>query len=681
MTNTPQTQVDIVPDVRRRQRRGRRPRTLPGKAWRVLRRRVKWRIIFIVLLIVVIVGAGSQIVLISDAVRALDRSYQSVERVIRSFSDKPGTDLTLTDFERLQSALRDMGEDLARVSNRVQLVGPLTAANPEWAIQSQGLAVAQALVGAADDMLAGFEPTLFYLVSGETEAPVVTQISSGERVVDLLEIGQGRFVRAAEALARARSGLDAIDLEGVSPTLLLQINELEAYYGQLIEMNRLLLDAPDILTLALGLDETQNYLILAQNSDELRPSGGYISTYGWLTVRNGRIVDYDYLPTTTRTPSPPPAAFAETFDVPPWWIQYQQPIYAAWDGSWYADFAQTADLARRYYDAGENPNAPLDGVIAIDIRGFEYLLEALNVVRVPGYDTAVTAENFREVVYDIRATGEGDTPHKQFVAAVYEAIFTGWQTLNRDADINAALLGALLQSLLEKHIMIYSVYPEINNMVDSLGWSGRQEPGTDHDYLMVVDANLGNKSNRSIIRQITYDVMIQPAGNLDSRVTVSYDYPAVIADQDPAVNPLYHGMLDYNNLLQIFVPQASSLQATDEFPGAVDTVEAEEHAAFVAQVQVAYDSVARFQVDYETPALVDSVGPYQRYRLLVQKQPGTLADTLSVQVQLPAGAQVIKVTPAPVTTFSLETLILEFRENLASDQWIEIIYQPAGADN
>src|SRR3712207_7980955 len=40
----------------------------------------------------------------------------------------------------------------------------------------------------------------------------------------------------------------------------------------------------------------QSYLVLAQNSDELRPSGGYISTYGWMRVRSGRVIAYDYSP-------------------------------------------------------------------------------------------------------------------------------------------------------------------------------------------------------------------------------------------------------------------------------------------------------------------------------------------------------------------------------------------------
>ena len=187
------------------------------------------------------------------------------------------------------------------------------------------------------------------------------------------------------------------------------------------------------MTNALGLDQERSYLILAENSDELRPSGGYISTYGWLTVRNGRVINYNYSPTTDKSPNPPPASMADTFPVPDWWIRYGEPIYAAWDGSWYVDFPSTADMAMWYYNNGNNPNSPVDGVISIDINGFEKLLGGLGSVPVDGYNDVVTQDNFRELVYGIRASRRdypGPSPHKEFLAALYRSIFKKWQSYN-----------------------------------------------------------------------------------------------------------------------------------------------------------------------------------------------------------------------------------------------------------
>src|SRR5690606_15859649 len=116
--------------------------------------------------------------------------------------------------------------------------------------------------------------------------------------------------------------------------------------------------------------------------------------------------------------------------------------------------------------------------------------------------------------------------------------------------------------LQEQHIMLHFADERLSNALDLLNWSGSQKPAIGHDYLMVVDANLGNKSNSSIIRQITYDVEINDDGSLNSRATVAYDYPAALAEKDPAVDPEHYGPLDYSNLLQVFVPDGSELTAT-----------------------------------------------------------------------------------------------------------------------
>jgi hypothetical protein len=46
-----------------------------------------------------------------------------------------------------------------------------------------------------------------------------------------------------------------------------------------------------------------------------------------------------------------------------------------------------------------------------------------------------------------------------------------------------------------------------------------------------------------------------------------------------------------------------------------------------------------------------------------------------VQITLPPGAQVIRVSPSPAAQYTLERQLLEFRLNLSVDRWIEIIYR------
>jgi hypothetical protein len=664
---------------RRHKRRGRRSRL--RRSLRNVSTLIPLRIISITVFVVIVVVIVSQLILLTDANNQVNSSWASFSRILNVVSSKPGSELTLSDSRRLESGINDLSRSLAALKGRSQLVQPILGLRQDWETSYDLLVVAQSLTAAAHDMLAGTRPVINFMVGGEDDDTVAAQLSSGERIVELLTIGQGRFVSATRHLDSANVSLNDLEVSGVSPDLLLKIEDVRQYYDQLRDINVLLLDTPELLNEVLGLNNTQNYLVLAQNSDELRPSGGYISTYGWITVRNGQVSDYSYSPTTATSPYPPPVSFAERFEIPSWWIQYRDPIYVAWDGSWYADFPSTAELARQYYEAGGNPNTPIDGVIAIDLVGFEYIMEALGSVTVADYNVVITPANFREVIYDIRAVGEGNTPHKRFLSSVYHQIFADWQEIGQDTEANTDMWGAILRALQEKHIMVYFSNDHINEATSSLNWSGEQIDAVGHDYIMVVDANLGNKSNHSVSRQLTYDVELQLDQTLRSRLTVAYNYPSTIAEDDPAVDARYHGPLDYNNLMQVFVPTESILVDINNLPQTPEIVQDDTHTVFISRVNVPYDGSERFQFEYETLPLLGRVGEYAQYRLLLQKQPGMSNETVNVQVSLPPGATLISSSLEPLATYQLEQLVLDFRIDLVTDQWLDIIYQdPPGQE-
>src|SRR5215213_9911492 len=106
----------------------------------------------------------------------------------------------------------------------------------------------------------------------------------------------------SESLNTVRVAMDNIDLAGAESGGVLEIQQLVSYHDQLVQINNVLLDAPDFLASALGISAPRSYLVLSQNNDELRPSGGYISTYGWITIRSGRVDDYSYTSTSTTSP-------------------------------------------------------------------------------------------------------------------------------------------------------------------------------------------------------------------------------------------------------------------------------------------------------------------------------------------------------------------------------------------
>ncbi len=666
------TAHDFTPTrTRHRRHHHRRFRTLRRLTRPI--RKLNWRAVFAVVLTLVVVLVMSGLVLASNARNGVNDSWSSLKRILNTVNTTPGTELTLADFERLHLGVNDLSSSLASARHQTFFLRPLTPLSADLRATMDSLDIAQELALAADDVLTGMQPTLFFLTQGEEDETVAAQLSSGDRLVELLTLGRGQFLSAQSHLARVQQHLDGLNLDNLSPDMLLTVDGLRRQYDYLQQINDTLLDAPDLLTLALGTEETQTYLVLSQNSDEIRPSGGYISTYGWMTVRNGRVANYNYSATTTTSPNPPLASMGSDIAVPDWWLRYGEPIYAAWDGSWYADFPSTAAMAAWYYDNGHNPESPVDGVLGIDIVGFEYLLEGLGSVTVPEYHETVTPDTFRDAVYRIRAEGSADREHKQFVAALYHQIISDWQ--NATQEQTQALRGAILRALQEKHIMLYFKDEDLNRAASLLGWNGEQDTATDHDYLMVADANLGSKSSRSVMRQITYDVQLQPDGSVQGRASIAYDFSARVADQDPAVRPAHYGSdINYNNLFQVFVPAQSVLTGTNNLDPDPTIVSTDTHVLFTSLVRIEYNQNERYQLSYTTPVLVETMGPYRRYRLLLQKQPGTIGELANVQVTLPPGAEMISATPAPAASYQLDQSVLEFRVELLTDQWIEVIY-------
>ncbi len=650
-----------------------------GPRWfRRLRRRLNLRtqlfkLAIALVVIMVVVGVGG-LVLVADATNRVESSLGNLRRVVTSIGDRVETGLTLEDFDRLQSSLNDVISTLSSVQRQIGFIRPALALDTGLQSTFTTMDAARQLAMAADELLSGLQPSLFFMMGVQSDQTLVTQISSGERLVELLRLGRPSFINAQNYLARASDITNQIDRSSLPPDQLLQLEELENYQEQISSIGSILMVAPDLLTSALGLEGEQSYLVLSQNSDELRPSGGYISTYGWLTIRSGRVVDYNYSATTQDSPNPPPQSMSDQVDVPDWWIRYAQPIYAAWDGSWSPDFPTTAHMAMWFYNEGNNPRSPVDGVISIDIVAFEYILEALGQVVVPEYNVVVNTDNFRDVVYDIRAFGEGDTPHKEFLAALYRQIFADWQAVTADPQKSSAILNVLLRALQEKHVMLYLVDENVNAAVKLLGWSGEQLDAVRGDYLMVVDSNLGNKSNSSIRRQIIYDVDIQSDPSIDSRATVLYDYAASIAEQDPAVNEAFHGPLDYNNLVQLYTPEESILSDAIGEMFRTEEIDSENHSLIVSRLTVPYDSNQRVQYIYRTPDVIEGIGDFQRYQLVIQKQPGMRAEIVNVQVTLPDGASLVSSTPTPTASYNIERQILEYRFEMTGDLEIEIVY-------
>ena len=189
---------------------------------------------------------------------------------------------------------------------------------------------------------------------------------------------------------RALTLVNSIDTDQLLPRLSGPLSRIQA----LSPLFMAALDGLTLLPQLAGQADEQTYLLLAQNNDELRPTGGFISSMGTLVVEQGvpHLTSFEdsYRVENWEKPHPdPPKALREYMGLDLWVTR---------DGNWWPDFPTSAKAVAQLYEL--NRDRSVDGVMAIDMFGASKLIEALTPLKLPqgqrlGRDDDVM-EAFRE---------------------------------------------------------------------------------------------------------------------------------------------------------------------------------------------------------------------------------------------------------------------------------------------
>ena len=247
------------------------------------------------------------------------------------------------------------------------------------------------------------------------------------------------------------------------------------------------------------------------------------------------------------------------------------------------------------------------------------------------------------------------------------------------------LAHALKQALDEKHILVYLADPQAAELLRGRRWDGALTlPSEPSDLLMIVDSNVGfNKADPNVERSIRYEVDLAATEGPRARLTLTYrnrstrpeapsepiagaHIPAGSCIQESRYGETYADMMErcYWDYLRAYVPKGSRLLSGPELllpPGSLlarhsssllraqpisptMSVDGGEVWAAFFDLPAMEEKVLVF--DYQLPASVldtegrDPDGLFH-YRLRVQKQPGTEAVPLRIEITLPPGAELV----------------------------------------
>jgi hypothetical protein len=206
------------------------------------------------------------------------------------------------------------------------------------------------------------------------------------------------------ALTQAQEIREQIDVERLTPKYKrIIINRIDPLFG-FATKNFSVEDAITLLHIAptlLGSGEAgpQTYLILIQNEDELRPTGGFLTAVGNAVVREGEVSSIEFQ-SSDRVDD-----LEKPFPIPPWQFREFMGIemFLFRDSNWFTDFPTTASWAEYFYTySGENSS---DGMITIDMQVIVRLLEVLGPVRIEKVSVPITAKNVKDYLRSAEESG------------------------------------------------------------------------------------------------------------------------------------------------------------------------------------------------------------------------------------------------------------------------------------
>ena len=424
-----------------------------------------------------------------------------------------------------------------------------------------------------------------------------------------------------------------------------QMRTVEEVRGQLETVKKFVKVMPDFL----GLDgKTKKYMVLFQNESELRPTGGFISSYGMLSFEKGRLLGLEIKDVYEADGQ------LKGHVEPPWEIKniLGEAKWFMRDANWKVDFTKAGADIQWFLD--KETNQKVDGVIGINLAVAKSFLKVIGEIYVSDFKETITEANLYEQAEFYAETKffPGSIQKISFLGTIGKQIFEEIKGLNVEKKIS--LLQSIVNLLEENEIQIALNNQESGKIINNLGWDGKIYNGKCGvgdcvtDYLYVVEANLGvNKANYFLNRNIEQAINISQ-NQIERVIKINYE--------NTAKNNNWPGG-DYKNYLRVYLPKEVNLSQikvldagdvsnfkiykNDEIR--ISEVDGKKEVGFLVIVPTTKKRIV--EISYSSK--IDLVGKTKfNYISYIQKQSGSGETGLVSLVNYPADWQPTQVQPA-----------------------------------
>lgn len=251
-------------------------------------------------------------------------------------------------------------------------------------------------------------------------------------------------------------------------------------------------------------DEEQTWVIILQNSEELRATGGFPGSYVLLNFNTGILTEmvvediYDA-----------DGQFKGYIAAPAGIKEYTSGENGLRlpDANWWPDFPKSAQTMLQFFALGEKKN--IAGLIAINLDTARSILEVTGPLWLPDYDIEVTADNIGEVLRAERSEFfPGSSQKKHLLSLTLVQLKQKISELTPEQQLQLA--STLRNSIIQKEVQFYSTSPDIQEIFSKYEIAGKLSSSIEHQeppcecepvVLALTESNVGiNKVNRYVSR-------------------------------------------------------------------------------------------------------------------------------------------------------------------------------------
>ncbi len=414
-----------------------------------------------------------------------------------------------------------------------------------------------------------------------------------------------------------------------SPQLNSTTREIEKLKSQLVEIQQLTPVVPELF----GQQERKNYLVLLQDNQELRPTGGFLQTMALITIDKGVLIDKQVF-TSYQIDS---MLTGET-EVPPEIQQYlgENQLYFR-DANWNPDFEESAKTISWMFQRATGKK--IDGVVGMNLLVMRDLLEVIGPLDVPEYNEVVTSKNLLErTEFHSELQLMDNSKQTDYLSLLLQKTLDSLSLVPHDKVL--PVLGVINHQLNQHQLLVSFAQSGLTSTFESLGWSGKilspQCPVqfADHnclvDTMFQVEANVGvNKANYDLKRTVAEEIHLTESG-VEHQRTITFK-------NDAATNAWPQG--SYKSYLRFYAdPKAvfDSISLNGEVlsEDKVKISQAENKAVFGVLIEVPIEQEVVLELKYhlnETVLDQDNAA----YVYFDQKQAGTENYAHEVQIFYP----------------------------------------------